>query len=83
MPTAWEYARLSFAFGQPAKDKPEQGHVAFTHHGEGWEIPEGEVWETLRRLGDEAWELVTKTDFPPDASGEGGYEMYFKRPIAG
>ncbi len=78
---AWEYARLFYVFGQPARGKPELGHVAFTHHKEGWDIAEGEVWETLRRLGDESWELVTKSNFPPDASGEGEYEMYFKRPL--
>lgn len=61
MPAAWEYARLFYAFGKPETDRPEQGHVAFTHHKEGWE-------------------LVTKTNFPADVSGEGEYEMYFKRP---
>jgi hypothetical protein len=33
--------------------------------------------------GTEGWELVTKTDFPLDVSGEGGYEMYFKRALTG
>jgi hypothetical protein len=47
----WEYARLESA--------PGGVNVVFTHHESWTGLPAEAFFDTMRRLGDEGWELVT------------------------
>ena len=47
----WEYARL--------KSTADGVNVVFTHHDSWTGIPADAFFDTLRKLGDEGWELVT------------------------
>ena len=47
----WEYARL--------ESTPGGVNVVFTHHESWTGLPADSFFDTLRRLGDEGWELVT------------------------
>jgi hypothetical protein len=61
----WEYARL---------ESTEDGvSVVFTHHDSWTGLPADAFFDTLRKLGDEGWELVTAVplaagaEFEPDS----------------
>jgi hypothetical protein len=47
----WEYARL--------ESTPGGVNVVFTHHESWTGLPAEAFFDTMRRLGDEGWELVT------------------------
>jgi hypothetical protein len=64
----WEYAHLLFGTSGNAND-----HLLFTHQDE--HRVEGSIWDVIRELGDDGWELVT-THVLKD-----GEELWFKRPL--
>jgi len=50
----WEYAR--FIWG--GEDSRAPRRVGFTH-ADPWSVGADDYWVTLRRLGEEGWELVS------------------------
>lgn len=66
----WEFALLSWGAGLT--------EVGFTHHDSWRELPGEEFWDTLRRLGDEGWELVSVIEGP----GIQKTQYWLKRPQA-
>ena len=75
----WEYARFIWG-GEEARD-PRR--VGFTY-GDPWSVGSDDFWATMRRLGDEGWELISTAKIA--GSSERPYTeswiMYFKRPAA-
>ena len=61
----WEYARL--------ESTADGVNVVFTHHESWTGIPADAFFDTMRKLGDEGWELVTAVplaagaEFEPDS----------------
>jgi hypothetical protein len=52
----WEYAELLWG----GRDRGAVRMVTFTHRAERWEpLDRGACLETVRRLGDEGWEMVS------------------------
>jgi hypothetical protein len=64
----WEYAYLSYYAGMGKRRE-----VQFTN-GEVWDKIPNDFVGTLRRLGDQGWELVLDSTVPD------GFNLLFKRP---
>jgi hypothetical protein len=70
---SWEYAEFLW---QNSPEPTARRYVAFTHH-DAWQLDEtGQFWATLRRLGEEGWELVSAVQQPD------GTLCWLKRPLA-
>jgi hypothetical protein len=69
---SWEYAEFLWEEGrQPSARR----YVAFTHH-DPLELDESDrFWPTLRKLGEDGWELVSTTQIL------GGTLCWLKRPL--
>ncbi len=74
----WEYAR--FIWG--GEDSRAPRRVGFTH-ADPWSVGADDYWVTLRRLGEEGWELVSTDKLPGDSQRPftESWIMYFKRPV--
>jgi hypothetical protein len=72
MSQQWEYAEFFFQ-GGVGKHRT----VRFTHQEDWTKIGGDELVATLRRLGEEGWEMVTHS-----TTGEGYSSWYFKRPFS-
>ena len=71
----WEYAQLIYL------TTAAENHVSvhFTHQ-ERWPDSDA-LWESLRRLGDEGWEMIGPPVPLPQVETEvTGYMLWFKRP---
>ena len=62
----WEYAELVWYDSVTSEDEEDEedddevsGTLSFSHREEAEEFGEGAFWDTMRRLGDEGWELVS------------------------
>lgn len=64
----WEFALLTWS-----REKTE---VGFTHHESWRSLAPEDLWDTLRRLGDEGWEMSSATEEP----AIGMSLIWFKRP---